>query len=90
MFSTTEELTQHLKSLHGDRYYHMCASCGKVFASMQSLKNHQKVHLKQGDIAENEPQPMIQFVVGQDIAGQTLNISALDANTVVSSDSIMW
>ncbi|XP_065087575.1 zinc finger protein 883-like [Ochlerotatus camptorhynchus] len=88
-FSTTEGLTEHLKSQHGDRYYHMCPSCGKVFASMQSLKNHQKMHLKEGDIAEDQPQPLIQFVVEQEIVGQTVDLSALEASTMVSSDDAM-
>ncbi|XP_029721452.1 zinc finger protein 883 isoform X1 [Aedes albopictus] len=77
-FPTTEQLTEHLKSQHGDRCYHMCPSCGKVFASMQSLKNHQKVHLKEGTISEDQPQPMIQFVVEQEIVTQTVDLAALE------------
>ncbi|XP_055629232.1 zinc finger protein ZFP2-like [Toxorhynchites rutilus septentrionalis] len=66
-FVTTCGLTAHMKSEHGDRYYHMCPTCGKVFASMQSLKHHQKTHLKEGETEEDEHQPMIQFVVEQEI-----------------------
>lgn len=88
-FSSTEQLTEHLKSQHGDRCYHMCPSCGKVFASMQSLKNHQKRHLKEGAISEDYPQPMIQFVVEQEIVTQTVDLVALektvDSSTVVES-----
>ncbi|XP_055533904.1 zinc finger protein 260-like [Wyeomyia smithii] len=68
-FESTDSLTAHLKADHGDRYYHMCASCGKVFASLHSLKNHQKAHHKEGEVDEGQPQPLIQFVVDQDLVG---------------------
>ncbi|XP_058460563.1 zinc finger protein ZFP2-like [Malaya genurostris] len=75
-FDSTESLTEHMKSNHGDRYYHMCPTCGKVFASMQSLKNHQRIHLKHGETSESQPQPLIQFVVDQELVVQTDNTSS--------------
>ncbi|EDS33984.1 gastrula zinc finger protein 5-1 [Culex quinquefasciatus] len=60
-FESADQLTEHMKSKHGDRFYHMCPSCGKVYASMQSLKNHQKIHLKEGD----EGQKLGQAVDGE-------------------------
>ncbi|XP_053685121.1 zinc finger protein 184-like [Sabethes cyaneus] len=84
-FESTDSLTTHLKRSHNDRYYHMCPNCGKVFTSLHSLKNHQKAHYKENEADEEQSQPLIQFVVDQELVGQTVDLDALQSSSVVNT-----
>ncbi|XP_038108539.1 zinc finger protein 180 isoform X1 [Culex quinquefasciatus] len=80
-FESADQLTEHMKSEHGDRFYHMCPSCGKVYASMQSLKNHQKTHLKEGD----EGQKLGQAVDGELTRSRETAETNLSGNQILES-----
>ncbi|XP_055589810.1 zinc finger protein 883-like [Uranotaenia lowii] len=65
-FDSSVALTDHMKTNHGDRFYHICTICGDIFASVASLKNHQKTHLSMDDSIPQEVSPSIQFIVEHD------------------------